>query len=338
MNALIPSSTRLLQPLVEYFEHLYPGKIFRVCVPQDLVTYLSSQEALRAYKERMVTARLRAAEEAEVEEWRRRAEEAAEASFTAIPAGDNTDFYQPLGGGIGGDEGLVSSDDEDESLGVRQAVGQEAFIPRMVGWTVRQVHKFGSRAAWRKLWRSTFRRGRSNWFRWLWGIGLWDWREEVRWVEERMGALEGLGREFQEGRGRGAGIAFVVFKDVFTATRALRDAAWRVPRWQQVYLGTARWQAERAPPPGKVQWHHVGSSAWGRSSRSWGVNLAVFFVLLFWSSPLAMLTAVNSASERLEPDAVSHFYSWLAWAKVRTPQLPSCCFFVSADKRERGRD
>ncbi|GBG70281.1 hypothetical protein CBR_g6408 [Chara braunii] len=114
----------------------------------------------------------------------------------------------------------------------------------------------------------------------------------------------------------GSGIAFVVFKDAFTATRAVQDLKWS--RRSAPELHTSKWKVERAPAPGGVEWGHVGAGAVGNMIRRTLVNLGVLAVLMFWSSPLAMVMGINSATARLRPDAVEHFHKWLDWARGST--------------------
>lgn len=54
-----------------------------------------------------------------------------------------------------------------------------------------------------------------------------------------------------------------------------------------------------------------------RRVRTTLINAGVFLVMIFWSSPLAMLSAISAASDRLNLDSVWHFHAILTWVKVR---------------------
>lgn len=296
--------TRDKQTLVDYFEHLYPGKIYHVCIPQDLVTYLSIRESLLNLERHLVKARAKA--QAEAAEENHTSQKSEYRGWVNDDGDEDLDFYQPLASAVGEGMGLVLSEEEEDNIFVGSS------RRRLCGVPVRSF-AFLKTHFW-QFWRDSSQ-PKSDWQRIFWLLGAWHWRDEVLFLEKKIIASKVVLHEFEEVRARGAGIAFIVFKDVFTATRAIRDAAWKAPRRQCPPLATHRWHAERAPPPAKVQWDHVGSSAVGRRIRSFLVNCAVLIVLVFWSSPLAMVTAMNSATERLDPEAVQHFHSWLAWAK-----------------------
>ncbi|CAI5470861.1 unnamed protein product [Closterium sp. Yama58-4] len=150
---------------------------------------------------------------------------------------------------------------------------------------------------------------------WLWSMGVRDWGEEARRLEEQVRQAEGEAQLLRRGRGGGAGVALVVFRDAYTATRALRDALWASPRWRLAPLATASWRVERAPPAASIIWRNVGGSRVARRVRTWVVNVVVVAALCAWSCPLALLSAVSSAAHTADTAALSHLNAWLTWAR-----------------------
>eukprot|EP00850_Spirogloea_muscicola_P018587 SM000172S03060 [mRNA] locus=s172:100259:104525:+ [translate_table: standard] len=321
------------QALVEYFEHLYPGKVYQVHVPHDICSFLHVRRQLLDAHRQLAYAQVRASEATAAAVVSTRYWEdlhsGGERGAGIGVNGSDSGLYQPLASAShvdGEDEfGLSIAEEEEELICSQRAASGCRCLKALRHWHWPPLPPFAQR------W---LHQGTGAWRRWFWPCGTWSWRDEVRWLESRIQVLEADVSLYRQGKARGAGVAFVIFRDVFTATRALRDASWK--RRRRADLVTWRWQVSRAPPPGKVQWHHVGTSAAGRRVRSWAVNLMVFVVLVFWSSPLAMLTAINSAAQRLDPEALEHFHALLSWAKgsswgsaVVFQFLPNVLIFVA---------
>lgn len=168
-----------------------------------------------------------------------------------------------------------------------------------------------------------------KWQRMFWLCQGWTWKDEIGYLRAKIIESEDIRQGFCEGSARGSGIAFIVFKDFFTATRALHDASWKLPEALKLpHLATHRWQGERAPPPKKVKWHNMGYGSMARKVRGFLVNCSVFAALFFWSSPLAMATALSTASARIDPESALHLNAWISWAKVKILILFRLCYLV----------
>ncbi|GMH06580.1 hypothetical protein Nepgr_008420 [Nepenthes gracilis] len=198
------------------------------------------------------------------------------------------------------------------------------------------------------------------------GGGLWHWvhnlckRAQHLWIkvrlrlgftdDERLRRLQELRAEletevtaYREGRAPGAGVAFVVFKDVYTASRAVQDFRMekkrRIGRFfplMELQLERNRWKVERAPLATDIYWNHLGSRKLSLKLRRVLVNTCLLLVLLFFTSPLAVITALQSAGRIINAQAMDHAQSWLAWlqssswvAALFLQFLPNVLVFVS---------
>ncbi|KAK1261842.1 hypothetical protein QJS04_geneDACA001265 [Acorus gramineus] len=183
-------------------------------------------------------------------------------------------------------------------------------------------------------------------FRWLSAqLGFTD-EERLRSLKISKMRLESELLSFKEGRASGAGIAFVVFKDVHTTNNAVRD--FRTDRRSkrpigqffsvmELKLGRSRWRVERAPPAADIYWTHLGLGKLSLSLRRVAVNTCLLLMLLFCSSPLSIIGAIKSAGRIISAEAMDHAELWWAslvegssWAKTILFQfLPNVLIFVS---------
>lgn len=150
--------------------------------------------------------------------------------------------------------------------------------------------------------------------------------------------------DYKEGRAPGAGIAFVVFKDIYTANKAVKD--FRTERKKkpigqffplmELQLERSRWRVERAPPASDIYWSHLGLSKLSLRLRRVSVNTCLLLMLLFCSSPLALVSAMKGAARIINAEAMDSAQSWVHWlegsgwfASVVLQFLPNVLLFVS---------
>ncbi|KAJ6682273.1 hypothetical protein OIU74_020504 [Salix koriyanagi] len=165
-------------------------------------------------------------------------------------------------------------------------------------------------------------RNLKNW----WGkmmdkLGYTD-EEELRRLQEIRVKLETDLAEYKEGRAPSAGVAFVIFKDVYTANKAVQDfrneKKRRVGKFSSVLelrLQRNQWKVERAPLAADIYWNHLGSSKLSLRLRRLFVNTCLLLMLLFFSSPLAVISALNSAGRIIDAEAMDNAQSWLDWVQ-----------------------
>ncbi|CAM0870590.1 unnamed protein product [Alopecurus aequalis] len=257
-------------PLKDYFEHKYPGKVYRVIVPYDLCTleYLADEWG----KVRNTISWL-------------------EARMDARSLFD--EFVQ----------------DETGQL--------EAH------WFVRRC---------KELWATAAQR-----------FGFTD-DERLRKLQTSKLVIGSKLSDYKEGRAPGAGIAFVVFKDVYTANKAVRD--FRMERKKtpigrffpvmELQLERSRWRVERAPPASDIYWNHLGMSKSSLALRRIAVNTCLLVMLLFFSSPLAILSGMQNAARIINVEAMDNAKSWIVWLQgsswfwtIIFQFLPNVLVFVS---------
>lgn len=150
--------------------------------------------------------------------------------------------------------------------------------------------------------------------------------------------------DYKDGRAPGAGIAFVIFKDVYTTNKAVKD--FRMERkskpigrffpLMELQLERSRWRVERAPLASDIYWSHLGLSKLSLRCRRIAVNTCLLIMLLFFSSPLALVNAIKSAARIINVEAVDSAQSWLDWfgnsgwfASVIFQFLPNVLLFAS---------
>ncbi|KAJ6791979.1 CSC1-like protein [Iris pallida] len=252
-------------PLEEYFQHRYPGKVYRIVVPFDLCSFENLAAKLTKVRNDIswLEARL-----------------------------DARDLDGEGGGADGG------------------------------------------------TWRG---RLRDAWVRVCCRFGYTD-EERLRKLHNLRLVLESKLSDYREGRAPGAGIAFVVFKDVYTTNKAVRD--FRTERKKrpigrfvpvmELQLEQSRWRVERAPPASDIYWSHLGLSKLSLRLRRIAVNTCLLLTLVFLSSPLALASAMKSAARIINAEALDRYQSWLAWlegsswfATVTLQFMPNVLLFVS---------
>ncbi|XP_042457121.1 CSC1-like protein At4g35870 [Zingiber officinale] len=168
--------------------------------------------------------------------------------------------------------------------------------------------------------------------------------ERLRKLHNLKLVLQNKLLDYKEGRAQGSGIAFVVFKDVYTANKAVRDLRSERSRRSigqfvsvmELQLGQSRWRVERAPPAVDIYWNHLGLSKLSLRLRKVAVNTCLLLMLLFFSSPLAVINAMSSAARIINAEAVDHAHTWLTWLEGSSwfgalilQFLPNVLIFVS---------
>ncbi|XP_052197969.1 CSC1-like protein At4g35870 [Diospyros lotus] len=262
-------------PLLEYFQHKYPGKVYRVIVPMDLCAL--DDLATELVKVRDEISKLVARIESRV---------------STVEFEDSEDGYSS--GGL---------------------------------W---------NGARWLR------RRVRVCWDQVLGELGFTD-EDKLRKLQELRADLETEMAAYKECRAKGAGVAFVVFKDVYTANKAVQDLRYEKKRQigkffsvMELHLQRNQWKVERAPLATDIYWNHLGSSKFSLKLRRVFVNTCLLLMLLFCSSPLAVITAIKSAGRIINAEAMDSAQMWLAWvqssswlASIIFQFLPNVLIFVS---------
>ncbi|OMO83428.1 hypothetical protein COLO4_22488 [Corchorus olitorius] len=146
--------------------------------------------------------------------------------------------------------------------------------------------------------------------------------EKLRKLQELRAELETDLATYKEGRAQGAGVAFVMFKDVYTANKAVQDFRNEKKRRfgkffsvMELRLQRNQWKVERAPLATDIYWNHLGSTKLSLKLRRVFVNTCLLLLLLFFSSPLAVITAVQSAARIINAEAIDNAQMWLAWVQ-----------------------
>ncbi|KAA8532018.1 hypothetical protein F0562_006840 [Nyssa sinensis] len=264
-------------PLIEYIQHKYPGKVYRVILPMDLCALDDLVTELVKVREDIT--RLVARIESRV-----------------ILNGDDDDI----------ENGGASPD------GLR---GRVIYLWRRVN----------------DLWEEI-----AN------ALGFSD-EERLRKLQELRAELETEMAAYKEGRARGAGVAFVVFKDVYTANKAIQDFCnekkRRIGKFfsiMELQLQRNQWKVERAPLATDIYWNHLGSTKLSLKIRRVFVNTCLLLMLLFFSSPLAVISAIKSAGRIINAEAMDNAQMWLAWVQSSSwlgsiifQFLPNVLIFVS---------
>ncbi|KAJ4836907.1 CSC1-like protein [Turnera subulata] len=262
--------------LQEYFQHRYPGKVYKVIVPMDLCALDDLATELVRVRDEIT--------------WL-----VARIDSKLLPEGN-------------GDDGF-----------------REGFCGKLRGCVV-------------FLWR----RVRHLWDQMMDRLGYTD-EEKLRKLQELRAELENDLAAYKEGRVQSAGVAFVVFKDIYTANKAVQDF-WSEKRRRlgkffsvvELRLQRNQWKVERAPLAADIYWNHLGLTKMSLRLRRLFVNTCLLLMLLFFSSPLAMISALNSAGRIISAEAMDHAQSWLAWvqssswfASLIFQFLPNVIIFVS---------
>ncbi|KAK8569305.1 hypothetical protein V6N13_107139 [Hibiscus sabdariffa] len=167
--------------------------------------------------------------------------------------------------------------------------------------------------------------------------------EKLRKLQELRAKLESELAAYKEGHAQGAGVAFVMFKDIYTANKAVQDFRNEKKRRfgkffsvMELKLQRNQWKVERAPLATDIYWNHLGSTKLSLRLRRVFVNTCLLLMLLFFSSPLAVITAMQSAARIINAEAIDHAQLWLAWvqssswlASLIFQFLPNVIIFVS---------
>ncbi|KAL6959899.1 CSC1-like protein [Sarracenia purpurea var. burkii] len=264
---------------MEYFQHKYPGKVYRVIVPMDLC-------ALDDLVTELVKVR---------------------------------DDISKLVRRIESRDSMVEVEDDEN--------GESAYHSSGGFWTWAQ---------------SLWRRVNNCWDQILGELGFTD-EERLRKLQELRADLETDMAAYKQGQAKGAGVAFVVLKDVYTANKAVQDFRkeknWRIGKFfsvMELQLQRNQWKVERAPLATDIYWNHLGSSKLSLRLRRVFVNTCLLLLLLFCSSPLAVISAIKSAGRIINAEAMDNAQMWLAWmqssswlATIIFQFLPNVLIFVS---------
>lgn len=262
--------------LQEYFQHKYPGKVYRVIVPMDLCALDDLAEELVKVRDDIswLVARM--------------------------------------------DSRLLVDESEYGESG-------ESFAEGLWGHVV---------LMWRRvkyLWNQVVAR-----------LGFTD-EEKLKRLQDLRADLETQLAAYKEGRALGSGVAFVMFKDVYTANKAVQDfrneKKRRIGKFfslMELRLERNRWKVERAPLATDIYWNHLGSTKLSLKLRRVAVNTCLLLLLLFCSSPLAVISAMKSAGRIIDAEAMDNAQMWLAWvlssswaASIIFQFLPNVLIFVS---------
>lgn len=176
----------------------------------------------------------------------------------------------------------------------------------------------------------------------LFSLGFTE-EERLRRLEARLADLESRLAVYRNGQAQGAGVAFVIFKDVSTANRALQDIRTEQKRpvgmfvsIMELQLEKSHWKVEIAPPAADIYWHHLGTSKFSMKMRRVAVNVGLLILLLFFSSPLAIISALQTAGRIINAEAMDSAELWLAWVQSSSwaaalffQFLPNVLIFVS---------
>ncbi|RWR90697.1 CSC1-like protein [Cinnamomum micranthum f. kanehirae] len=272
-------------PLEEYFNHRYPGKVYRIVAPfdlcslDDLVARLVKVRTEISWLEARISSRI----------------------FSNVSSSSSS----------------IEEEEEEE-----EGVPAKGFRKRVLELWSR------AKEVWTRI-SSQLRFTEEDRFR------------KLRELEDR---LESELKLYREGRARGAGIAFVMFKDIYTTNKAVQDFRMEkkkrpIGRFfsvMELQLERNKWKVERAPPAADIYWNHLGSTKLSLKLRRVAVNTCLVLMLLFCSSPLAVITAVKSAARIINAEAMDNAQLWFAWlessswaAALILQFLPNVLLFVS---------
>ncbi|CAH2076568.1 unnamed protein product [Thlaspi arvense] len=147
--------------------------------------------------------------------------------------------------------------------------------------------------------------------------------EKLRKLQELRADLESQLAAYKEGRAQGAGVAFVMFKDVYTANKAVQDfkneRSRRTGKFfsvTELRLQRNQWKVERAPLATDIYWNHLGLTKVALIVRRVIVNTILLLILVFFSSPLALISALISAGRIFNAEALDSAQSWLTWVQT----------------------
>ncbi|KAK2408782.1 calcium permeable stress-gated cation channel [Trifolium repens] len=242
--------------LHEYFQHRYPGKVYKVIVPMDLCALDGLATELMRVRDEIswLVARM--------------------------------------------DSRLLPDDDEEDgSIGGSVSQGLRSWVVNC--W---------------------------KWFKGFYAdiMALFGYTDEerLRKLQELRAELETELAAYKEGRAPGAGVAFVMFKDVYTANKAVQDfqneKKRRVGKFfsvMELRLRRNQWKVERAPLASDIYWKNLGTPKVSLKLRRVCVNTCLLLMLLFFSFPLAVISAVQSAGRIINAEAMDNAQMWMAWVQ-----------------------
>lgn len=167
--------------------------------------------------------------------------------------------------------------------------------------------------------------------------------ERLKRLQELRANLETELAAYKEGRAPGAGVAFVMFKDIYATNKAVMDfrneKKRRIGKFfsvMELRLQRNQWKVDRAPLATDIYWNHLGSTKLSLRLRRILVNSCLLLMLLFFSSPLAVITAVKSAGRIINAEVMDNAQSWLDWVQSSSwlgslifQFLPNVIIFVS---------
>uniref|UniRef100_A0A368UJQ0 CSC1/OSCA1-like 7TM region domain-containing protein n=1 Tax=Glycine max TaxID=3847 RepID=A0A368UJQ0_SOYBN len=115
-----------------------------------------------------------------------------------------------------------------------------------------------------------------------------------------------------------------------------RGGGWQFFSVMELRLRRNQWKVERAPLATDIYWKNMGTPRMSLKLRRVFVNTCLLLMLLFFSSPLAVISAVKSAGRIINAEAMDNAQLWLAWvqssswlASLIFQFLPNMIIFVS---------
>eukprot|EP01135_Chromosphaera_perkinsii_P010092 Nk52_evm17s2011 gene=Nk52_evmTU17s2011 len=123
------------------------------------------------------------------------------------------------------------------------------------------------------------------------------------------------------------GVAFVTFKHRADFLRAYRDSHSSVPRISHLssHLGSDQWIVSVAPAPTDVVWTHLKDDHVYWYARFFLVNFMLLIVLLFWTTPVAILSALGPLKQA---DIFSGVSQYIAKSPFLTAYLPTLMMWL----------
>eukprot|EP00256_Glycine_max_P009612 XP_003519854.1 CSC1-like protein At4g35870 [Glycine max] len=153
-------------------------------------------------------------------------------------------------------------------------------------------------------------------------------RDEISWLVARIDSR--LLPEDGDGGGN------VQESRVIESVLNERGGGWQFFSVMELRLRRNQWKVERAPLATDIYWKNMGTPRMSLKLRRVFVNTCLLLMLLFFSSPLAVISAVKSAGRIINAEAMDNAQLWLAWvqssswlASLIFQFLPNMIIFVS---------
>ena len=123
------------------------------------------------------------------------------------------------------------------------------------------------------------------------------------------------------------GVAFVTFKHHSDMITSLRDSHLSLPRVSHLssLLKPNQWITSIAPAPTDVIWTHLKDDHVWWYLRFFIVNVALFVVLMFWTTPVAILSALGPLKQA---DIFSGVSQYIAESPFLTAYLPTLMMWI----------